>query len=214
MGYVCGSSCEAGIVEGLLGALDDGDVLESVDLGLPGLDGLALHDGELLHEKRFPHIDGFNHIVDHAAAFSDLALLASLPGPLDGVCAVESAGECRVEVDDRDTDGLQRAEEGKRENQHPAGTDHEVRLLGNNQLSQVCVEAVPGSFALLRGLAWNAFVVGLEGVHGGGDAGVGCSRDSVGLRRGGEDPCDDAVQLSGTAPCGRIDQGLQVCSAP
>ena len=206
--YTCqthGHSDEACVVEGLLGALDNGDMLEIVDLGLPGLDGLALHDGELLYEKRLPHVDGLDHIVDHAAALGDCALLAGLPGPLDGMCAVEGAWEGRVEVDDRNAGGLQRAKEGERENQHPAGTDHEVRLLSNDQLGQVCVEAVSGSLTLLRGLAWNALVVGLERVHGGRDAGIGCSCDSVGLRRRGEDSCDSAVQLPRTAPCGSID---------
>lgn len=170
-------------------------MLEGVDLGLPDGKRLARDDRELLHEKRLAHVDGLDDIVDHAAAVGDPALLAGLPGPLDGVCAVEGAGKRRMEVDDGHAGGLERAEEGERENEHPAGTDHEVGLLGQHEGGEVAVEAVTGRLAGRRVRLGDALVVRLERVHGGGDACVSGPREPVGRRRRGDDPGDGPVEL-------------------
>ena len=58
-------------------------------------------DVNVCDDDRFSTIDLWNHIVHHATSFSDFALLVRLKRSLNGVCAVECAWQCWVEVDDR-----------------------------------------------------------------------------------------------------------------
>lgn len=200
-------SLRGGLAQHHLCTFDDGEVLEGVDLGLPLVDALALDDRELFHDERLAQVHLLDHVVDHAAALGNQAALAGVPGALDGVGALEAAGERRVQVDDGDVLLLERGEAGAGEDEHPAGTHHEVGALLDDEARQVGVEAVPGLLPAGGLVLADSLVVRFQRMDQAGNAGLGCPLQPVRLG-GGRDHLDNVPLQRPVFARGGIDQRL------
>jgi len=142
----------------------------------------ALLQIHLTNDDGLAPVDSADDVVHHDAGLLDLPLLEGVPRTLDGILPIEAAGQGWMQIDDIHTIVFQRLQRGFGEDVHPAGADDEVRLLREDDRSEVGI--VNCARFVVR---WVARLVREEVVIGGGDTGVGGAGQTEGRFAVGND---------------------------
>lgn len=168
---------------------------------LEHLQRLTLLDRHLTHNNGLATVDFTDDTMHHQPRLRDLAVLEGGVCALDGVRAVERAGQRRVQVDDGCL--ADDVEEAVAQNVHPAREHDDVRARLDDELRDRPVVVVPRRPRV-------RFQIRLEREIGrrDGRACGRCARQAIGVLAVGDDSDDRAGREGGCVEY--IDEGLQV----
>lgn len=168
---------------------------------LEHLQRLALLDRHLTHNNGLATVDFTDDTMHHQPRLRDLAVLEGGVCALDGVRAVERAGQRRVQVDDGCL--ADDVEETVAQDVHPAREHDDVRTRLDDELRDRPVVVVARRPRVRLEVRLEREIGRLDGRARGR-----CARQAMGVLAVGDDSDDRAGREGGCVEC--IDEGLQV----